>query len=302
MFYTCPICSQACSRQHNLLKHLMGKPPGHSKTREEADQLIVQAAPTGTTVATDVSTPTHQTTPGPKHNALKSGHESSLKMIEDTANYLQTRNLYQSKNVPVYLRPTDSGLTVLSLDYKQCRSMIGVGTRDTHEDRLSRIPPTAEAIQRACVGYEAKRDSLKRDSAEERYALQLMAGALDGNLSLNCGQQGLFYVHQEWRFATEGREKKIDILAAEPASGRFWTIELKATEADARFYDPRKGGDAWAQAADYANLLYSNRAELYPYFERLTRALAKAHNAPDILKTFKTIDSLPGSLVLWPPS
>jgi hypothetical protein len=172
--------------------------------------------------------------------------------------------------------------------------MIGVGGRGTNEHTVRTLPPDPARVARALAGYHAKRTSLRRPSTEETYALRLIASALCGDLSLGPA----YFVTQEWRLPSGG---KLDLLCADPHERCLVVVELKDSKAAARRSDPGKGGDAWAQARSYAAELHEHRLELYPFFERLGRALARHHGAPAEMRALTLDpDRAPRALVSWP--
>ena len=230
-------------------------------------------------------------------SVVSEGHLHALSQIEEGTSYNTTRDLYRAQNgLEVYLRPTDSGFTVLSLDAERCASMVGVGARESHQHRLVNLSADPELVRAAVVGYGTKIASLGRASDEERYALALVRGALSSSLRLP--RLDTYFIHQEWRLP-DGN--KIDLLGVEPSSGRLVVIELKASEAGARKSDPRKGGDAWAQSQSYADTLYRYRDRLYPFFERLGRALARHHGSPPEMPSLRLDPAhLPLACVSWP--
>src|SRR5690606_23133015 len=69
--------------------------------------------------------------------AVTAGHRTSLKMLQDVDGIRVTSDLYRELATPagVYLRPTDGGLTVISLD-PECAAMVGVGTAGASEHKL----------------------------------------------------------------------------------------------------------------------------------------------------------------------
>ena len=229
-------------------------------------------------------------------SVIRDGHLRALKQIENTEAYKNTRDLYREAlgGVGVFLRPTDDGFTVLSLDAHDCPSMIGVGARHTKQHKLRAIPPDLETIRRAVEGYEAKRGSMKRASVEERYALHLVAAALAGGLSLGP----TYFITHEWRLPSCGT---VDLLCADPSNHRLVVIELKRSEAEARLAAGKKVGNAWDQARNYADKVYQHRQLLYPFFERLGRALAHNHGAPEEMRNLSLdLGKEPGALVSWP--
>jgi len=197
---------------------------------------------------------------------------------------------------PVYLRPTDSGFTVLSLDHRRCSSMIGVGGRGTRQHVLTRLPPGEAQVLRAWQGYQQKLASLRRGSEEERFALRIVARALEDGLRLPGGD--LFFLHQEWRLPQGGR---LDLLAVRPSAQRLVVIELKGSQNEARRHDHAKGGDAWDQARGYAAEIHRHRGELYPFFQRLARVMGRHHNAPRLMREVVLAPEQPPEVcVLWP--
>jgi hypothetical protein len=222
--------------------------------------------------------------------AVRDGHLRALAHIENTSAYRATRAMYAAHigDAGVYLRPTDDGLTVLSLDHARCASMIGVGARGSSEHRLRTLPPSAEHAAKASLGYVVKREGLRRRSEEERFALRLMAHAFSH--ALHLPQFDAWFVHQEWKLPSGD---KLDILGVEPASGHLVIVEFKRSERDAR--------GARQQAEAYAHSLHAHRAALYPFFERLARALARAHDGPLVMQTVTLDpDHTPHVRVAWP--
>jgi Holliday junction resolvase-like predicted endonuclease len=108
----------------------------------------------------------------------------------------------------------------------------------------------------------------------------------------------LLFIQQEWRLAVRG---KIDILAIDANTRRLAVVEVKSSQREARAVDAKKGGDALAQAKQYAVQIHEERQALFPFFERLARALARAHDGPEWMKTV-TLDpeQTPQAFVCWP--
>jgi len=80
-------------------------------------------------------------------------------------------------------------------------------------------------------------------------------------------------------------------------------VELKKSEAAANKVDPKKGGDAWAQAARYAKVLYQHRDTYYEFFGRLARTMAKLHDAPLAMQKVQIDpEKTPATAVWWPGS
>ncbi len=234
----------------------------------------------------------------PRGGPVRQGHLRALEQLEDTAAYLEARRRLRETpgGVDVYLRPVNAGLTVMSLDVARCASMVGVGGRLSADCTVRTLPPEQGWVTDALARYQAKLATLTRRSDEERYSLELIAGALGGDLSIPL--PGMSFVTQEWRLPSG---TKVDLLCADPASQRLVVIELKDSERAARKGDPRKGGDAWQQARTYAAEIFAYRDALYPYFQSLGRALARAHGAPEAMGALTLNSTLaPTTWVSWP--
>lgn len=223
------------------------------------------------------------------------GHLRSLEQLERRSDYLETRALYAA-HIPagVYLRPTNRGFTVVSLDAAACEKMVGVGG-SPKTCTLGSLPPARAVVADAIARYREKLPTLERGRPEDLFSLRVVARALDGDLELP--HAGLYFVHQEWRLPG----LRIDLVAVDPRRGRFSTVELKATQRHAERADAKKGGTALAQAERYARALHERRTELYPYFERLARALACHHGGPRQMQELRVDpEHVPDACVAWP--
>lgn len=232
----------------------------------------------------------------PSRPIIRSGHWRALRQLENAEAYQRTRELYREAlgGIDVYLRPTQKGFTVLSLGADDCPSMIGVGACGTSEHTLSVLPPDPRQVMRAVEGYNTKRKSMKRASKEETYALRLIASALSNMLSLGP----TYFITQEWRLPSS---EKIDILCADPEQECLVVIELKGSETEAHMSRGKKVGNALDQARNYADKIYENRQELYPFFQKLGRTLAQNHNAPaELCNLNLDIHRRPRTLISWP--
>ena len=217
---------------------------------------------------------------------LTRGHWRSLELLENTEAVLQTLGLYERLlGSPVYLRPTDKGLTVLSLDTAPL-AMVGVGPSGGGCS-LTTLPPSDDHVAAAVAGYHAKLASMKRRSSEERYVVSRIRAALQGRLQLG---DGLRFLHQEWRFTTKG---KLDVLAIDEASGRLVVIEVK--EAEGKALD----GATLEQALAYVNLLTASWPEYVAYFRRLATALGHIYD-PSVPVPALSDDTPPRCEVWWP--
>ena len=186
---------------------------------------------------------------------VKEGHWHSLSLLEQVAAVHSTRDLYrQVDGREIYLRPTDSGLTVLPLD-PEAPKFVGAG-------HLGSLPPTEEKVTRNWADYERKL-STARQKPEERFSLRLVGSALADGLRLP--DSDLLFLTQEWRFPTWAGGKRLDILAVEPDTGRLVIIELKQRLADIV--------GAADQCRHYVRLLTTALPELGPFLGRLFSAM-----------------------------
>jgi hypothetical protein len=203
---------------------------------------------------------------------LRRGHWHSLELLEDTRAVVTTLERYERAiGHPVYLRPTNNGLTVVSLD-SSAPAMLGVGGSYCCIDAL---PPTEDAVEADARAYRAKLGAIRRESIEERYVIGRVRAALSERLELGSD---LLFVHQEWRFPNAG---KIDLLAVDRQTGQLVVIEAKESEAAAKRERDAKGRSAAEQAAEYVTHLIAYASECEPYLERLARALAKLYRRDD---------------------
>lgn len=199
---------------------------------------------------------------------LREGHWESLRLLEDTDAVRAALAAYeQTLGQPVYLRPTDKGLTVISLDPSN-RAMVGVGGANCS---VRALPPSADAIRAAVASYRTKVAAMKRESIEERFVLSRIRGALGDGLRL---RKDLLFLHQELRFTNAN---KIDVLAVDPTCGQLVVIEAKESDAAVR----RDG--AAMQADRYCEQLTEHAEELFPFFARLLGALARIYDASDTI-------------------
>jgi hypothetical protein len=196
---------------------------------------------------------------------LTRGHWRSLELLENTDAVLQTLRLYERVlGSPVYLRPTDKGLTVLSLDTTPL-AMVGVGPSGGG-CCVTTLPPSEAQVAAAVAAYRTKVAAMTRRSAEERYVVGRIRAALESRLQLG---DGLRFLHQEWRFTTGG---KLDLLAIDCSSGHLVVVEVKSTEGKAL------DAGTLGQAITYADLLTASWPEYAAYFRRLTIALARIYD------------------------
>lgn len=197
---------------------------------------------------------------------LTDGHWKTLALLEDTALVGASLTAYREQlGHPVYLRPTDKGLTVISLDPTN-RAMVGVGGKNCS---LRTLPPSDESISAAVALYRAKVAAMTRESVEERFVLSRIRAALADALRL---RKDLLFLHQELRFASS---KKIDVLAVDPTCGRLVVIEAKESDVAVR------RDNAASQAAGYCDQLTAYAEELFPFFSRLLTALARIYGASE---------------------
>lgn len=316
MPYPCPYCGKEGTYRNQLRTHLMGAMVrgGHELSRKEADEIIarieragvpasrrLESSPTGTTVRRPGRASTFQGQADASAGAaITDGHRRILAMLQDLDAMKQTLSLYHAhlgKN-GVYLRLTDRGFTVISLDHEHCASMIGVGDRDSGDENLAAIPPTEEQVLSAVEGYRRKRDSLQRSSDEERFALRTIRHALEHGLKLPG--KDWYFIHQEWRMPTALGGGKLDLLAVEPEAKRLVVVELKGSKAKTTARD-KHGRNAQQQAEHYAEVLWQRKEETYPFFDDLARAMALVHGGPDSMHALELDRNMnPMTAVWWP--
>jgi hypothetical protein len=233
--------------------------------------------------------------------AVTAGHERALALLQRTGDVQITLERYRSAaGTDVYLRPTNAGLVVLSLDWEGCRSMIGVGSRDGRDHVLTSLPPDPSAVESAVTGYVEKRDSLRRASAEEQFSLRCVDHALRHRLRLPTERDDLRFLHQEWRLPQLGRGVKIDLLAFDPSARQLVVIECKDSQQTATFGDGRPLAAA-EQAQQYADVVWEHRDELYSFFERLGTALGAIYDASPLDGEFTLDPTLPPRTLIWWP-
>lgn len=231
---------------------------------------------------------------------ITDGQLRSLSMLESTDDARNTLHLYAEflGDYGVYLRPTDKGLTVISLEYEKCCSMIGVGDRDSEIVYLRSIPPDRGMVETAYQGYIRKRNTLDRESKEEQFVLKCIRYALANGLRLP--KRELCFIHQEWRISVSGKGKKIDILAIDQETRRLVIIEAKSSRSKLNHKD-KDGRNALEQAQYYADIVYRYRTALYPFFQRLAAAMTAIYNGPEALSNFTLEpDHIPETEVWFP--
>ncbi len=275
MKYPCPHCSTVASRAYNLRTHLMGSRPrgGHELSRASAEEIVAHIESGGATSKTPLAT-ADATAQAPSRELrrsgplLRRGHWSSLALLEDARAVRGTLTAYESAiGHPVYLRPTDDGLTVISLD-PAAPAMVGVGGSYNGACCIGALPPTASAVEAAARDYRAKIAGMTRRSVEERFVLTRIRRALGDGLRL---RDDLLFLHQEWRFP--GLDK-IDILAIDVEHGHLVVVEAKKSEAAATRDRDKKGRTANEQAAAYAAQIALHAGDCSPFLVRLAAALA----------------------------
>lgn len=242
--------------------------------------------------------PAAAVTPTVHGGAVREGHLHALALVESDA-YRTTLDRYaEHLGVNgVYLRPTEQGLTVISTDPRRCPKMLGVGARDSGQEHLSRLPPTDEQVRVAVEGFREKVRTVRDRKPEEQFSLSLLARALGTGLGL---PESLHLVCQEWRLPTEDGGDKLDLLAVDLSARALVVVELKRSHDAARAPD-RHGRDAAAQADHYADLLHQHRQALYPYFQRLARALARHHDGPEAMRTLLLDPEQRPRALVWTP-
>lgn len=217
---------------------------------------------------------------------LTRGHWRSLELLENADAVLHTLRLYERVlGSPVYLRPTDKGLTVMSLDTAPLR-MVGVGPSGGG-CTVTTLPPSEAQVVTAVTEYRTKVAAIAHRYEEEQYVVSRIRAALQNELQLG---HGLRFLHQEWRFTTGG---KLDLLALDESSGRLVVVEVKSTENKAL------EAATVAQATAYVELLAASWPEYVVYFRRLATALGRIY-APSSPAPALSDDAPSRCEVWWP--
>jgi hypothetical protein len=249
---------------------------GHDLSRRAAEEIVASieraASISDTFVPIPVATPRGALGDlRATGSLLRAGHWSSLALLEDARAVHATLAAYtRAIGHPVYLRPTDGGLTVISLD-PAVHAMVGVGGPARGACFINALPPDAAWIEAAARDYRAKVAGMRRSSVEERYVLALIRRALGDGLRL---RDDLLFLHQEWRFPNAD---KIDLLAIDTTCGQLVVVEAKKSTAAATRDRDNKGRSASQQAAEYVAQLAVHTSECAPFFERLAAALANVY-------------------------
>ena len=307
--YQCPYCEKQPTGDNRFMTHLKGtlRYGGHLLSVDSARRVISdldQGRPPppleelgGQRHAARPRLPPSATMAS--MDAVKRGHRGALRLLQDTVAAQATLSLYQDAiSAPVYLRVTDRGLTVISLDHAQCKSMIGVGPRDKKMEYLARLPPSRDYVQQATEGYIQKRDTLARESHEEQFALECINHALQNGLKLPGSP--LYFVHQEWRMPTGTGGGKLDILAVDAKANELVVVELKSSRAKTYQRD-KHGRDAGEQAMHYASVVHANRGELYPFLRELVQATAEVWDGPSEMKALELAPDHAPRCEVWTP-
>jgi|GEM_PF-398448 len=297
MSYPCPYCSKVPTSARNLRRHLSGTRPygGHELSEGEADAVIARVE--GRAVGGDAPLPGVATRPSPpvvRRDAsfVRAGHRRSLELLENTGGAVETLAMYErATGHPVYLRPTDRGLTVMSLD-PETKAMVGVGPAG--DCSLQVVPPTSADVEAAARAFRDKAGAMKRDSAEEeRYVIARIRAALANGLALD---DDLVFLHQEWRFPSGD---KIDVLALDVRTGQLVVIEAKKSEAAALRERDGEGRTAAEQAAEYVAQLVAHASECMPFFQRLASAMSRIYRPS--AEELRVEASLPPRWEVWWP-
>ena len=119
--WTCPYCPTGGTGDARFRTHLKGK-SGHGLSEEKA-ALVIRKATLGLTVPDLVDlngteAPSSRAEPVDLSTlpaaALQPGHHASLELLENTRAVQTTLQRYASTmGAPVYLRPTEKGLTAM---------------------------------------------------------------------------------------------------------------------------------------------------------------------------------------------
>ncbi len=278
MSFPCPYCSVVETRGHALEKHLRGRRlyGGHQLSKSDVATIVLRLS----------SGPSK-----PETTLVRPGHWRSLELLENTRGARDTLAMYErATGHSVYLRPTQKGLTVMSLD-PATPAMVGLGGHSA--PCLDVVPPTPDSVEAAAQAYRAKLAAMLRDSAEERYVMARIRAALSQGLEL---REDLLFLHHGWRFPSAG---KIDILALDRGTGQLVVVEAKKSEAAALRDCDHKGRTAAEQAANYVARLTAHAAECMHFFQRLASALSRIYRADGADLFVDT--AMPARWELWWP-
>jgi hypothetical protein len=222
---------------------------------------------------------------------IRPGHRRSIDLLENTSAVRETLAIYERlTGHPVYLRPTNKGLTVMSLD-PSTPAMVGVGGKG--DCCINALPPTRLELDAAVRAFRIKVESMRRESIEERYVIARIRAALASRLEL---RDDLLFLHQEWRFSSAD---KIDILALDLGTGGLVVIEVKDSEAAALHKRDSKGRTAVEQASEYIAQLTAHASEYVPFFQRLASAMERIYR-DDRVSMRVDPTRLPRWEVWWP--
>jgi Holliday junction resolvase-like predicted endonuclease len=206
-------------------------------------------------------------------------------LLEDAPAVRRTLALYQdAMGHPVYLRPTQKGLAVMSLD-PTAPSL--VGPAGSSECYVNALPPEPGALEAAVLAYRAKVASMKRRPVEERYVLGRVRKALESGLDLGGD---LLLLHQQWRSSGSG---EIDVIALDRQTGQLVVAEAKSSEVAAL---DRATAE---QVRAHVEELTAHAAECMPFFQRLASALARIY-CPDGDQPSINANRAPRSEIWWP--
>lgn len=261
----CPHCGIIATYPYNLRKHLMGTVTygGHGLSEEEANRTVSAASSASRRegVNPPLAAPAQPAVIRRGAAAIRSGHKASLALLENTNAIRETLARYErATGHPVYLRPTDKGLTVMSLD-PSTPAMVGVGPAG--DCCINAVPPDFDDISVAVRAFRDKVAAMTRGSDEERYVIARIRKALVQQLEL---EEGVVFLHQEWRLPSSG---KIDVLALDTRKGQLIVIEAKRSE--------RARAQGREQAAQYVAELKAHANEYLPYLQRLASAMSRIY-------------------------
>jgi hypothetical protein len=176
------------------------------------------------------------------------------------------------ERVTIYFRPTDKGLVRIAL-HSGAPGYVGFRAREKDEGHVLHIrssaPTEAELRERLCE-FEHWLPTVRRKSTEEQGVMPWLRRALDRDLFLSDLGNDWAFLHQEWRWISDGRDgKKSDVLAVHLPTGRLGIVEFKADEKDLP--------QARAQVEEYAAFWSRDSQELALFFTALLQAMGAAY-------------------------
>jgi len=168
-----------------------------------------------------------------------------------------------------YFRLVENGFQPVDLDQLSSKPLIGIGPV---------FPPTTSVDQLtkeldSRVATLLQRRSGASRSEEKQIEAKVMRWALCSHLGLPGGfPEGLRFIASQWRIELDGKNKVVDVIAADRDTGGLVVIELK-TKPDKK---------AKVLAAEYVAHFRAYADVFGPFFSALGSAMAKLYGCSDM--------------------